>query len=133
MNLEISRFAYTSMGTFGEMYVRGERMVTVERPWLDNRPSVSCIPEGVYFCRPRFYNRGGYQAVEILDVPHRSHILFHRGNTMHDSAGCVLVTSREGVVNGLWAGVSSAPAFARFMEEYGALDSFRLTIRGFRP
>lgn len=119
MQIKLTRFAYTNMGTFGEMYLDGVRLVTVERPWINNEPNISCIPKGTYLVKPRYYNRGGYKAMEVCDVPQRTHILFHIGNTMHDSAGCILVTGREGVVNGMWAGIGSKNAFGYFMSIVG--------------
>lgn len=125
--LTLERFAYTPMGTFGKIVVDGAVLYTVERPWLNNAPSVSCIPEGTYKCKPRRYFRGGYDAAEVTGVPNRSYILFHKGNTMMDSAGCILVCSSLGCLNGLWAGLGSKQAFAVFMDEYGGKE-FELTI-----
>ncbi len=127
-DLTIRRYGYTPMGTFGVMAMpSGENLYTVERPWLNNAPEVSCIPEGVYNCAPRRYNRGGYQAVEVQSVPGRSYILFHRGNTMHHSAGCILVNSRFGCIDGVWAGADSRTAFKEFMKNYGS-EPFSLKI-----
>lgn len=130
-DLTLTRFAYTPFGVFGEIYVDGQQLFTVERPWLDNRRSVSCIPAGIYSCRPRRYAKGGYDAVEVCSVPDRTHILFHRGNRAHDSAGCILVTSRLGCLDGIWAGLASKQAFALFMEHYNR--EFELSIRVYEP
>lgn len=121
--IQINRFAYSDkFGVFGEMDIAGTRLVTVERPWLDNKPNVSCIPVGKYKVVPRWYNRGGYAAMEVIDVPSRSHILFHIGNTLHDSAGCILVTSQEGCIGGIWGGTGSTTAFNYFMEKVGGIE-----------
>lgn len=130
--LEIVRFAYSDMGVFGSLFVDGQRLVSIERPWLNNQVSVSCIPEGTYRCVPRRYNRGGYDAVEVTDVPNRTHILFHKANTMHDLAGCIGVASRIGVLNRMWAGLDSKTAFGIFMDVYGD-DEFDLTITRYVP
>lgn len=129
--LELERFAYTDMGTFGRMTVAGVTLYTVERPWLDNKPSISCIPEGVYRCHPRWYNGGGYQAIEVADVPNRSHILFHIGNNMHDSAGCILVNSKLGSLEGIWSGLGSKPAFKHFMQHLNG--QFAVHIKQYKP
>lgn len=129
--LKLTRFAYTDMGTFGKINVDGITLYTVERPWLNNKPSISCIPEGKYVCEPRFYNGGGYDALEVTNVPKRSHILFHIGNTMHDSAGCILVNSKLGTLKGVWAGLASKPAFELFMKHYD--KRFELTIEQYKP
>ena len=131
IDLVLTRFCYSDMGTFGRITVADATLITVERPWLDNKPNVSCIPEGEYECRPRFYYRGGYDAVEVLNVPGRSHILFHVGNTMLDVQGCIAVTSRLGVLGGLWAGLDSKTAFSAFMERFNR--EFGLRIERYRP
>jgi hypothetical protein len=131
-DLILTRFAYTSMGVFGRFMVDGQLLFTVERPWLQNRAEVSCIPEGTYTCQPRHYNRGGYDAVEVTNVPDRTHILFHKGNTMHDLAGCIAVTSRLGTQRGLWAGLDSANAFGVFMNRFGTAP-FTLRIEPYAP
>ena len=58
----LERFAYSPMGTFGVLTVDDFECYTVERPWLDNKPRESCIPEGVYRLELGMYNRGGYPA-----------------------------------------------------------------------
>ncbi len=110
----LERFAYSTMGTFGRLIMEGFGCFTVERPWLDNIPRESCIPEGAYRIAPRRFNRGGYDAFEILDVPGRSLILFHRGNTMNDVIGCVALGRSLGYVEGLWAVTHSRETFADF-------------------
>ena len=47
--LTLTRFCYSEdMGTFGFMDVGGHRTFVAERPWKNNEPRVSCIPEGQY-------------------------------------------------------------------------------------
>ena len=129
--LELERFAYTDMGTFGRITVGGVTLYTVERPWLDNKPSISCIPEGLYECHPRWYNGGGYQAIEVANVPNRSHILFHVGNNMHDSAGCILVNSKLGSYENIWSGLGSKAAFKHFMQHLNG--RFAVNIKQYVP
>ncbi len=45
----------------------------LERPWLNNRAGVSCIPAGTYIVGPRRFLRGGYDAIEVREVPGRTH------------------------------------------------------------
>ena len=116
----LQRFAYTVQGTFGELILpSGNTLYTVERPWLDNKPTVSCIPTGVYRCQPRKYYRGGYEAIEVIEVPDRSYILIHRGNTMDDLAGCIAPGLHLGYVSNKWAVTNSREAFAQVMDELG--------------
>ncbi len=130
MNLILTRFCYADFGTFGEFSLPdGMTLATVERPWLNNTPSQSCIPVGEYLCKPRRYNRGGYDAVEVTDVPGRSYILFHIGNFISNSKGCILVNSYlQGDSRLGLRGVSSKTAFNSFMEHYGGKE-FTLSIQ----
>lgn len=71
-------------------------MVTLELPYLNNRPNVSCIPEGKYkavLTQDRYSHSGMAipLTLEVLDVPGRSGILFHIGNYLQDTQGCILV------------------------------------------
>ena len=120
IGVTLNRFAHTPVGVFGELILpSGRTLFTVERPWLNNKPTVSCIPEGTYPCQPRKYYRGGYEAIEVLDVPDRSYILIHRGNTMDDLAGCIAPGMDLGYVNKKWAVTNSREAFAYVMDELG--------------
>ena len=106
MYLILDRYNYGPNCTEGELYLRdGANMEwvcwTLERPWADNRPSVSCIPDGVYrvFAHTR---PSGEECFMVLDEPccasadqlddkhTRWGILFHAGNTVDDSQGCIL-------------------------------------------
>lgn len=130
-DLVLTRFCWSELGVFGELYVDGQRLYTVERPWLGNQRSVSCIPLGFYDCQPRRYHRGGYDAVEVCNVPDRTHILFHRANTASDLAGCIGVASRLGCLENTWAALGSRPAFELFMRHFNR--PFVLEIRSYQP
>ena len=131
--LEIKRFAYAPTGTFGEMLMPdGTRLYSVEQPWRDNKTNESCIPEGYYQCEPRKFNKGGYDAIHITDVPNRAYIMFHRGNNSSDVAGCIATGRELAWVDRLWAVGNSVAAFETLMEYYGNLE-FELSIKGFNP
>jgi len=127
-SVTIERFCYSDFGTFGNLILpSGEVLATVERPWIFNRRRVSCIPIGRYHCEPRVYNRGGYNAVEITGVPDRTHILFHVGNFVRNSNGCILINESHSAINGEWCGIRSRYAFNHFMKEVG-YTNFNLLI-----
>jgi len=116
--LILRRFCSCSMGTFGELTTdSGFSCFTVEKPWKNNAPWISCIPPGQYEVRPRRYNRGGYAALEVLDVPNRTDILIHKGNTAEDVQGCIVPGMRLGCLGDRWAVLSSSAAFAVIMGE----------------
>jgi len=116
MNLFLQRFAYTPHGTFGRLLVKDWECFTVERPWFSNQPNISCIPCGLYSLSLGTYHRGGYAAWEVLDVPNRSLIKIHIGNTMDDLMGCIAPGMSLGYVNGLWAVLNSKLAHQKLME-----------------
>jgi len=84
----------TAQGTFGTLVYNGKTLCyTLEEPWRNNQPRVSCIPQGRYLCTP--HNGARFKNVWILhDVPQRSAILIHAGNTLADTEGCILVGMR---------------------------------------
>ena len=70
----------------------------VENPWMDNQTHVSCIPAGTYKAFTRVGSNGN--VIELEDVPGRTHIQFHVGNTAADVDGCIAVgmgRTKEGV------------------------------------
>ena len=74
---------------------------TLELPWRSNDKNVSCIPEGNYSAIKASSPRFG-PCVYVRDVPARSGILFHVGNYVSDTRGCILVgldTSDVGVIH----------------------------------
>ena len=119
------------VGTFGVLKWAQQPApfaLTVEDPWRNNEPFVSCIPEGSYKCMrvesPKFGD-----TFEVCDVEGRSHILFHRGNTHVNTQGCILVGERFESLNGIPAVLGSRAGFAEFLEYLEGLDEFDLTIR----
>lgn len=63
---------------------------TLELPWQDNKTQISCIPEGSYQVVPHDSPHLG-KCFKIMNVPGRSEILIHAGNTIADTKGCVLI------------------------------------------
>lgn len=86
--ITLERFAYGPSATLGRLILDSTILYTIERPWLDNTPFQSCIPEGTYPVRK--YSSQKYPDVwEICDVPERSHILIHAANYAKDVQGCI--------------------------------------------
>lgn len=131
LQLVLTRY-YTPSATFGQFSTPdGITLYTVERPWLNNAPGISCIPERIYVCEPRRFFRGGYDAIEVTNVPGRTYILFHIANLPRDVLGCIGVGSRLGALGQDWAVLDSRNAFALFMSHYGA--GFTLKIQQYKP
>ncbi len=87
--MELIRFGSFKDRTVGRLTYNDEHFYTVEKPWADNKPNVSCIPTGYYKLvrvdSPKF----GENTWEIADVTGRSHILIHVANTSVDVIGCI--------------------------------------------
>ena len=129
----LERFAYSPYGVFGRFMFPEFECFTVERPWLDNKPRESCIPEGTYKIRLGTYNRGGYPAYEVLGVPDRSLIKIHVGNTIDDVIGCIAPGKALGFLERKWAVTSSKKAFKEFMIAMQDIEESTLQITSFRP
>ncbi|MBT1710760.1 hypothetical protein KK062_21140 [Fulvivirgaceae bacterium PWU5] len=89
MELELIR-DYDPEGTNGEIKNEGQLVCpSIELPWLDNRRSVSCIPEGRYEVRRRYTEKRGHHLL-VVDVPGRSNILIHPANdAKKELLGCI--------------------------------------------
>lgn len=82
-------------GTFGLLfYGNNKPLVTLELPWRDNKPNVSCIPKGDYKCRWQKSPRFGW-TYEITKVKNRSRVLIHAGNLKNHTHGCLLLGTRR--------------------------------------
>ena len=68
----------------------------LERPWKDNQPYISCIPANRYLVRWTHSLKFLRYTWQIMDVPNRSGIRIHPGNTFKDSLGCPLTGLKTG-------------------------------------
>ena len=115
--------------TRGILFVGDRRYAVIERPWLDNRPNISCIPPGQYHCDYLARSASGkYRDVYWLRrVPGRSGVLIHQGNLAAHSRGCLIIGSRKGRLGGQAAVLASRTALADFVESLDR-QPFTLTI-----
>lgn len=127
--VDIVRLEKSREGTFGVLRLGGRVFcVTLEPPDLGNRRDVSCIPAGRYACR-RVNSPVFGPTFEITGVPGRSHILFHPGNVVRDTRGCVRLGRRFGQVGQDRAVIESRPAVAEFLDRCLAVAGFDFEIR----
>lgn len=123
--IDIVRVAQGDHGTFGVLLLDGKAFcVTLELPWRSNQRNVSCIPARPYRCQRIHSTRFG-NAFLVRDAPNRSHILFHVGNTVGDTSGCILLGQRFGDQMIL----DSRKAFNAFMTALDGRETFKLTIK----
>lgn len=129
LQLDLIRVGQSDAGTFGVLRIGHVPFaLTLEEPWRDNRQNVSCIPPGEYLCKrvqsPKFGN-----TFEVQGVDRRSHILFHKGNTLEDTQGCILIGEEFAVrQDGTPVLGSSAVGFAEFLAKTKGVDEFDLSI-----
>lgn len=129
MNLTMTRAFMDSTVTLGMLRVAGIEhppIYTLELPWRNNRQNISCIPTGIYHCNP--YSSAKYVNVyQLLDVPGRSGILIHAGNTVADIQGCILPGLAAGTMKDDPAVFDSKKAMDALRFILG-MDRFTLTI-----
>jgi hypothetical protein len=128
--MQLDRFAYSPMGTFGKLSFDRFWCYTVEPPWRDDKQNVSCIPEGVYTVRRQPWAKRLSRLWKLVDVPGRSGIYLHSGNTKYDTEGCILLGRYLGALDGgTWAVIDSKETLIRFAKATLGLDEIILTIR----
>jgi len=100
MRLTLERHAMVYQGaTLGNLMSDDGEIAcfTLERAWLDNRPSVSCVPAGEYELVPhhgtKYQDTWALRGRTVSPVPdpskERSAILLHPANYHHQIQGCI--------------------------------------------
>lgn len=130
MRIHLERFAYTPIGTAGRLVIGETVLWTIERPWLSNRPMMSCIPQGHYQCE-RYSSARFKNTFEIVGVPERSKILFHVANFPHEVQGCIGVGMS--MMGERIAVAQSAAAMDKFRELTSGATHLELVISQFMP
>jgi hypothetical protein len=126
--LTLLRVGSSDHGTFGVLREGAIPFaVTMEPPWTNNEQRMSCIPPGRYVCR-RVQSQKFGETFEVTDVPGRSHILFHAGNTLDDTEGCIMVAEEFGGTDRLPIIASSKRGYGEFMAKQVGKETFELEI-----
>ncbi len=104
MELHLHR-TYFKEGTNGALFVHNQFLgFTIELPWLDNKRSISCIPEGSYELKARFSEKFKHH-LHLQNVKGRSLILIHPANdAKKELEGCIAPVQQ---LNGLAKGIAS--------------------------
>ena len=133
MILDLLRVGQSGRGTFGVIRFGAVPFVlTLERPWRDNQQNISCIPAGRYRCERIRSPKFGW-TFEVKNVPNRSHVLFHSGNTIEDTQGCILVGEE---FSGTWDKpmlASSQRGFLEFLNLLDGVNAFELNVMDAPP
>ena len=128
MILELVRIEYAEDGTFGIIKINGAiHCHCVELPWRNNVQDISCIPEGIYYCKRMLTSRGR-GTFQVMDVAGRTGVLFDIANRAAELLGCIGIGIRFGKVNNERAVISSKTAMKNFMTALKPYNSFMLKI-----
>jgi hypothetical protein len=130
MNLQLHR-TYLKEGTNGVLFYKGEFLgFIIELPWLENKRSISCIPEGVYELKPRFSKKFKHHLI-LKNVEGRSLILIHPANdAKKELRGCLAPVSS---LTGIGKGLSSKIIFQKIVslchQAFERKETITLTIK----
>jgi hypothetical protein len=126
--LRLIRVAEFNDATLGVFLIDGRPLfVTLEDKWRDNERQVSCIPKGRYKIVSHVSPRFG-KCYKVADVPNRTDILIHAGNTHKDTHGCILLGLMYGSISSDAAILSSRVAIDNFMTEMGGTSEAILEV-----
>jgi len=126
MELELIRM-YRTNGCNGKLFINGSLLCyTIELPWRDNQPQVSCIPEGRYELIKRYSPRLGHH-LQVEHVAGRDLILIHPANdALKELKGCIAPVS---ALTGEGKGVASKAALEKLIAVvYEALEKENVFI-----
>jgi hypothetical protein len=113
MELRLQR-QYHSSGTNGVITHNGELVCyTIELPWKNNAPGISCIPEGTYTLLKRFSRKFAWH-LHLTGVQGRDLILVHPANdALRELKGCIAPVT---VVTGYGKGLLSRQACRKLFD-----------------
>jgi len=112
--LELIRLETSEQGTFGVLKIDKRIFcVTLEPQDEQNQSNISSIPTGQYTIQP--YSSPKYPNVyQVMGVPERTSILFHKGNIAAHTAGCIILGQTVGKLKGDRAVLNSGATFEAF-------------------
>ena len=118
-----------NFGTFGILKIdKRVFCFTLEPADVLNETDRSSIPAQQYICQKVVSPRFG-KTFEVTDVPGRNHILFHPGNTVNETEGCIILGERVGMLRENRAVLNSGHTFDKFMALLNNDEQAHLTIR----
>lgn len=95
----LTRFTSTDYGTFGKLIAEDKTFYTVEKPWQNNAPEISCVPDGEYTLTPHNSKKYGNVLCLINEDKGVTHFkeshskryacLIHTANYERDVLGCI--------------------------------------------
>lgn len=97
--VNIVRAPSTDSGTFGALSIEGSdfEAISLELPWLNDLPNISCIPTGSYTCSWRWSNSHNRNIYHIENVPGRTNCEVHAANIIQQLLGCICIGSEQAI------------------------------------
>jgi len=118
-----------SHGTFGVLKInKAVFCVTLEPQDRLNLVNRSSIPAKQYICY-RYQSAKYEKTFQVMHVPGRSNILFHAGNVVEDTTGCIILAQHFGKLKGRRAVLNSGKTFENFIRLMEGIGYFHLTIK----
>lgn len=126
----ITRVKDDGIQTLGELATLGFYCKTLERPWLNNKQGMSCIPKGDYICKWTYSPRFLKYTYQVMDVPKRTGIRLHSGNYWWNINGCILLGNKYGDINNdKTVDILNTKLTIKKFEEFMKKEDFKLTIK----
>jgi hypothetical protein len=126
MLILLLRISSNDNGTFGVLCINNRPYyVTLELPWKNNTPNISCVPPGTYKATKMFSEKFKKTVYVLHNVPGRDLIEIHIGNKIEQTLGCILLGSEFSKTD--YAIVDSRVAFDDFMIRVPE-EGFTITI-----
>ena len=129
MDLYLKRDSHSkAFGTFGVLTAGTLKLDTVEQDWENNKPNLSCIPNGTYIltCHESPHH-GTCFIMENLALhigkdegdTKRWGCLIHKANLASQLQGCIAVGMRRSFYKEQWSVSSSKTALGKLFEVLG--------------
>jgi hypothetical protein len=103
---------YSPKQTDGFLLFDSFKIKTIERPDLNNRKMVSCIPEGEYLVKWGHMNTHNVDHYLLQNVKDRTAIFIHIASNVDQIHGCI----------------GASRLSIELLEKWGAKEDFKLTI-----
>lgn len=130
--LTLTRHITANGAVLGELTGLSRPIYTLEEEWNGNKQNESCIPTGTYEVLPHAWDADTQfkfrRTWQLQNVPGRSGILIHAGNTRTDTHGCILVGLGM-AIGGNMASVAQSQAAMDVLREEVGQEGFILTIK----
>lgn len=123
MKIEVLRLFTDAAVTLSKIFIDGDFFCYgLEDPVREKKIyAETAIPEGIYKVgtrwSPKFSKKHNHDMLWVKEVPNYEYILIHWGNTIKDTAGCLLVGNRLGALNGQVAILNSLNTYKQFYEK----------------